>query len=111
MVYVADANDNIFAIPQVVLVPTTIKDLKAMYKQELLNKIVDRLQNSEKYSTTRVTENYQAALREFMEASKLLHEKMAVNLEEEAQKILAIQENMINILRQNVQIANVEYIE
>lgn len=111
MVYVADANDNLFAIPQVVLVPTTIKDLKAMHKQELLNKIVDRLQNSEKYSTIRVTENYQAALREFMEAAKLLHEKMAVNLEDEARKILAIQENMINILRQNVQIANVEYIE
>lgn len=110
-VYVADANDNLFAIPQVVLVPTAIKDLKAMYKQELLNKIIDRLQNSEKYSTTRVTENYQAALREFMEASKLLHEKMTINLEEEAQKILAIQENMINILKQNVQIANVEYIE
>jgi len=111
LVYVADANDNLFAIPQVVLVPTAIKDLKARYKKELLDKIIDNLQNSEKYNTVRVTEKYQEALRDFMEASKLLHEKMAVNLQDEAEKILAIQENMVNILKQNVQISNVEYLE
>ena len=82
-----------------------------MHKKELLDKIVGRLQNSEKYNTVRVTEEYQEALRDFMEASKLLYEKMVVNLQDEAEKILAIQENMINILKQNVQISNVEYLE
>lgn len=110
-VYVADPNDNIYVFPQVVLMPTTIKDLKAKYREEVLAEIIDRLKDTAKYSTTEVTEDYQSALRDFMEASKVLHERMAVNLEDEARKILELQENMLKILKQNVQIADVKYIE
>jgi hypothetical protein len=97
-------------LPQAILVPTTIKDLKEHETAEMLEKIKDQLRDSAKYDIDRLSLEYQSKLREFMNASALLEEKLSGNIDEEANRILDIQLNMKSLIEKNQQVAMCEYI-
>jgi len=99
-----------FSIPQVALVPTSIKDLKWHEEKLQLEKIVAQLQDSSKYEIAEVTTKYQTTLRDFMEQSTLLEEKLCKDYVTEAKKILEIQLHTKEILEKNAQITNVNYL-
>lgn len=110
LVYVEDAYGAVYLMPQTMLAPTTITDIKEHMKQKEIKAIIDRLQDSAKYDLAKLTDEYQSALRNFMDASKLLAEKQNSNHMDEALRIYDIQMNIVSMLKKNEQIANVEYI-
>lgn len=109
-VYVQDAYDNWYSIHQCVLVPTSIKDLFAHERKNLLEKIIYDLQDNAKYKIDELSSIYSEKLREFMEISKSLEQHMVSDFTEEAERILAIQMDVKNVLIKNEQITDVKYI-
>jgi hypothetical protein len=91
------------------MVATTIKNLEEHEKEKILCDIISSLEDAAKYDTERLTSRYQESLRDFMEDSRLLYEKLGENFRTEAEKIYEIQMNMKNILENNEQITKVDY--
>ena len=110
LVYVQDAYENWYSIPQCTLVPTSIKDLSAHEKKILLEKIIYDLQDNAKFKLEELSNEYSERLREFMEASKKLEQNMTSDYTQEAERILEIQLNVKSILEKNEQITDVKYI-
>lgn len=109
-VYLEDAYWNVYILPQAILIPTSIKNLKEHETAEMLEKIKDQLKDSAKYDIDRLSNDYQWKLREFMNASALLEEKLSGNIDEEAKRILDMQLNMKGVIEKNEQITMCEYI-
>ena len=110
LVYVQDAYENWYSIPQCTLVPTSIKDLVAHERKILLEKIIYDLQDNAKFKLEELSNEYSEKLREFMEASKKLEQNMTSDYTQEAERILEIQLNVKSILEKNEQITDVKYI-
>ena len=110
LVYLTDAYDNIYVAPQIILVPTTIKDLKAHEYNKLLQATIDEIKNSSKYNIDELTETYQTDLRKFLDTSKKLQQKLDTDFEAQAKEIIEIKLNTKAILEKNEQIASVTYV-
>lgn len=109
-VYVKDWFGNYYRGPQVVFVPTSIKDLEAFEKQKMLDQIIDQIRDSQKYEIEWLSAEYQNKLRDFFETSKKLEEKLSTDIKTQAERIMDMQMHTKEILERNTQIANVTYV-
>lgn len=109
-VYVKDWFGNYYRGPQVVFVPTSIKDLEAFEKQKMLDQIIDQIRDSQKYEIEWLSAEYQDKLRDFFETSKKLEEKLSTDIKTQAERIMDMQMHTKEILERNTQIANVTYV-
>lgn len=109
-VYVKDWFGNYYRGPQVVFVPTSIKDLEAFEKQKMLDQIIDQIRDSQKYEIEWLSVEYQDKLRDFFETSKKLEEKLSTDIKTQAERIMDMQMHTKEILERNTQIANVTYV-
>lgn len=101
---------NLLIMPQAILVPTSIKDLRVHEEGVQLEKIIYRLQDTQKFELERLTSEYSDKLSIFMESSKLLHEKMSPDFTEEAKRILDAELHLKDNLMKNKQVANIIYV-
>lgn len=108
-VYCVDWMWNLFSIPQRILVPTTIKNLQEFEKTKRIEEIILQLKDTAKYDIERISEDYQNKLREFMNVSVQLQNKLAADFTEEANRIFKIQCNVKSMLEKNVMLTSVEY--
>ena len=109
-VYCKDWFDNKYVMPQCILVPTSIKDLKIHEEKIQLEKILYRLNDTAKYDLEVLTEDYSDKLRIFMDSSKKLQQKMTRDFTVEAHNILDIQLHLKDKLMKNKQITLISYV-
>lgn len=108
-VYVKDLGWSVYKLPQTIFTPTTIKNLKDYEQKKMLNDIEESLRDSHKYEEERVTKEYQKLLADFMDVSRLLHERMNIDFRKAAEEIVANKLKLKKQLLTNPQVDSVEY--
>ena len=108
-VYVKDLGWSVYKFPQTIFTPTTIKNLKDYEQEKMLNDIEESLRDSHKYEEERVTKEYQKLLADFMDVSRLLHERMNIDFRKAAEEIVANKLKLKKLLLTNPQVDSVEY--
>ena len=110
MVYVLNADDDLMYVPEMVLIPTTVKCHKEIEHQKEYERVVEILKNRTRADTKQLTEIYQTQLKAFMQASKTLTQAMNTNIEQQAKRLMETRKIIKTELIKNEQINNVEYI-
>lgn len=109
-IIVEDINGNRFSMPQYILKPTKEKDFDSVVWKVFYNDILQEIIDKKKNDIQSLTSIYSEKLRQFMDASKLLHDACVLDVEEEAKKQVEYKINFIKDIKQNKQVSSIRIV-